>query len=167
MGETERLAFFLLLPLSLALAAWKGGVPERLGALVIVVMAVVQWIAILFDPSEFVSVDPASLITDAVGAVGFGILAVQARRIWPIWAASLQLLSLSAHFARWADIGVPPFVYALMRGAPTFLVLIALLLGTILHMMRLKRHGADPSWQDWSRARAAYGRHPQGFSRRS
>jgi hypothetical protein len=160
------LAFFLLLPLSLVLAAWKGGAPERFGALVIVLMAVVQRIAIQFDPSEFVSVDPASLVTDAVGAIGFGILAVQARRVWPIWAASLQLLSLSAHFARWADIGVPPFVYALMRGTPTFVALAALALGTVLHMIRLRRHGTDPSWQDWSRVRASSGRYPRGFSKR-
>jgi len=157
---SEQLAFFLLLPLSLILATWKGGAPERYGALVIVAMAVIQRIAIVFVPSHFVSVDPAALVTDFVGLTGFGILAVQARRIWPIWAASLQLLSVSAHFARWADIGVPPFVYALMRGSPTFVALAALLVGTVLHMVRLKRHGADPSWQNWSRGSASYDRYP-------
>lgn len=167
MGEDERLAFFLLLPLSLALAIWKGGAPERYGALVIIAMAVVQRAAIQFVPSQFVDVDPASLVSDAIGTIGFGVLAVQARRVWPIWAASLQLLSLSAHFARWADIGVPPFVYALMRGAPTFLVLMALLLGTVLHMIRLRRRGADRSWQNWSRAHASSGRRPRGFSKPS
>jgi hypothetical protein len=165
-GGDERIAFFLLLPLSLLLAIWKGGAPERYGALVIIVMAVVQRIAIAFIPSHFVAVDPASVITDGVGIVGFGVLAVQARRIWPIWAASFQLLSLSAHFARWADIHVPPFVYALMRGAPTFLALTALLLGTMLHMHRLRRRGDDPAWQDWSRTAAASGRHRTNFSKR-
>ena len=167
MGEDERLAFFLLLPLSLALALWKGGAPERYGALVIIAMALFQRVAILFVPSHFVSVDPASLVSDAIGTVGFGILAVQARRVWPIWAASLQLLSLTAHFARWAAIGVPPFVYALMRGTPTFVVLAALVLGTALHRVRIRRHGKDPSWQTWSRAPASSDRYPMGFSRRS
>ncbi|AIT79421.1 hypothetical protein [Novosphingobium pentaromativorans] len=164
--EGEQLAFFLLLPLSLLLAVWKGGAPERYGALVIVAMAVIQRIAIVFVPSHFVSVDPAALVTDFVGLAGFGTLAVQARRIWPIWAASLQLLSVSAHFARWADIGVPPFVYALMRGSPTFLALAALLVGTILHIVRLKRHGADPSWQNWSRGSASSGPYQAGSSNR-
>lgn len=165
MGEDERLAFFLLMPLSLVLALWKGGAPERYGALVIIAMAVFQRIAILFVPSHFVGVDPASLVSDAIGTIGFGVLAVQARRIWPIWAASLQLLSLSAHFARWAAIGVPPFVYALMRGTPTFVVLTALLLGTVLHMVRLRRRGSDPSWQNWSRVPASSGRSRERFSR--
>lgn len=127
------------------------GAPERAGALVFVLMAAVQALVMHFFPSHFVRVDPDSLITDLIGFAGFGYLALEARRFWPLWATSLQVLSLSAHFARWADIGIHPMVYAVMRGAPTFGVAIAIFIGTLLHLQRLRRHGCDLSWQNWSR----------------
>lgn len=150
-----RIAFFLLLLVSVPLALWKGGAPERGGALVILAMIAAQIVGIALLPSDFTNVDPGPLLTDLIGAVGFGYLAIQALRIWPLWAASLQLLALSAHFARWASIKTPAVVYALMRGGPTFLVLLALLVGTVLHVRRCRKHGSDRSWQDWSRILAS------------
>lgn len=152
---TQKTAYFLVLVLSVVLALWKGGAPERMGALVIIAMAVVQAIVRYFSPSAFVRVDTNALISDFVGFVGFGYLAIEARRIWPLWAGALQLLSLSAHFARWADIGIPPLVYAVMRSGPTFGAAIVILIGTVLHLLRLRRLGSDPSWQNWSRSAAA------------
>lgn len=165
MGAPEQTAFFLLLIVAVALAFWQGGAPERWGAAVVLAMALLQVGGESLLPSGFTSVDPLSLMTDVVGAAGFGVLALQARRIWPLWATSLQLLSLSAHFARWADIDIPPIVYAVMRGTPTFLALSAIALGTVLHVLRKRRHGDDPSWQDWSRVAVASGRSHPGFSR--
>ena len=150
MDLIQKAAYFLVLIFSVGLALWKGGAPERLGALVFVLMAVVQALVMVFIPSQFTRVDLDSLVTDLIGFLGFGYLALEARRFWPIWAASLQILSLSAHFARWADIGIYPIVYAVMRGAPTFGVAVAIFIGTILHWHRLRRHGWDRSWQSWS-----------------
>jgi len=166
LGNTEQLAFFLLLVIALVLAFWRGGAPERCGAGVVLAMVLVQFGGESVLPSSFRSVDPTSLMADAVGTAGFGVLALQARRIWPLWATSLQLLSLSAHFARWADIGIPPTVYAVMRGTPTFLALAAIAIGTILHLWRERRHGDDPSWQDWSRVAVASARSREASWRR-
>lgn len=151
MDLTQRIAYFLILILSVGLALWKGGAPERAGALVFIAMAVIQALVMTYMPSRFVRVDPDSLVTDVIGFLGFGYLALEARRFWPIWATSLQILSLSAHFARGADIGIPPMVYAVMRGGPTFGAAIAILVGTLLHWHRLRRRGSDASWQIWSR----------------
>jgi hypothetical protein len=166
LGNSEQLAFFLLLVVAVALAFWQGGAPERWGAAIILAMVLLQVGGESLLPSRFRSVDPTSLLTDAVGTAGFGYLALQARRIWPLWATSLQLLSLSAHFARWADIGIPPTVYAVMRGTPTFLALSAIAIGTILHVWRKQRLGNDPSWQDWSRVAVASGRSREVSSKR-
>ncbi len=163
MGVPEQTAFFLLLIVAVSLAFWRGGAPERWGAAIIVAMVLLQVGGESLFPSGFTSVDPLSLMTDVVGTVGFGVLALQARRVWPLWATSLQLLSLSAHFARWADIDIPPIVYAVMRGTPTFLALLAIVVGTILHVSRRRRLGNDPSWQDWSRVAVASGRSPAAF----
>lgn len=155
MQHVQQITFFLLLGASLGLAFWKGGPPEKGGAIVLLTMAVFQALAINIIPSRFDTVDPGPLLTDLIGALGFGFLAIRAFRIWPLWATALQLLSLAAHFARWADIAVPKMVYALMRGMPTFMVFAALLIGTMLHMARLRRRGYDPSWQNWSRVASA------------
>ncbi len=165
MINTEQLVFFLLLIVSIGLALWKGGAPERWGAVVILTMVGIAAVAEVILPSGFRRVDPFSLLTDLVGTLGFGWLALQALRIWPLWATSLQLLSLSAHFARWADLGIPPLVYAVMRGTPTGFALLALILGTILHLRRLRRDGSDRSWQDWSRATAGSDRFHANYSK--
>ncbi len=144
-----RIAFFALLILSVALAFWKGGKPERLGALVIVMMTVLQLGWRLFSQRYFNTVDVAAVVVDTVGVFGFGTLAVYAQRVWPIWAASLQVLSIASHFAREVDLHVEPLVYFVLRSGPTFLVLLVLLLGTILHQRRLRSSGQDPAWTDW------------------
>lgn len=165
MAHNWQIAFMLLLAFSVSFAIWKGGAPERVGGLLILGMLVWQYTAESIVPSRFTIVDPVPLITDMAGFLGFGFLALQARRFWPLWATSLQLLSLSAHFARWADLEVAPLVYALMRAAPTFGAMIALSCGTVLHLQRLRRHGCDPSWQNWAQAPARSGRSPMPSSR--
>ena len=143
------MAFYALLILSVMFALLRGGKPEQYGALAIIVMTALQFASLLVEPTLFRTVDPASVVVDIFGVATFGALAIYSRRVWPIWAASLQLLSLSSHFARDVDPRVEPIVYVVMATAPTFMLLLALLLGTIFHRRRLRRHGVDPSWMDW------------------
>lgn len=126
--------------------------------MVILAMWALQSIGEFILPSHYQFVDPIAFLTDLVGTVGFGIIALHARRIWPLWATALQLLSLSAHFARWADLAIPRIVYALMRDGPTFIVMIVLLGGTILHIRRMHRGVTDNAWQNWSKRSAGSGR---------
>jgi hypothetical protein len=142
-------AFATILILSISFAFAKGGAPERCGALVIVSMAAIQIGSAFLEPQKFHSVDLGSVIVDAYGVIGFGALALYAKRAWPIWATSLQILSLCSHFARQVDEGVSPMVYGLMKSSPTFLVLVALLVGTAAHTRRVRLRGADPGWMDW------------------
>lgn len=149
MLSSRLVAFFIVLILSVVSALWKGGKPERIGALIILAMAVLQFGFLAVVPRYYRSVDLVSVLVDGVGLVGFGALAVYAHRIWPIWAASLQLLSLASHFSRGVDANVKPLVYVFMKSGPTFLVMIALLLGTILHCRRLRLAGSDRAWTEW------------------
>jgi hypothetical protein len=141
--------FFGLLILSVSLALLKGGKPEKVGALIILGMVALQFASLALEASVYHTVDVASVLVDAFGLISFGVLALHAMRVWPIWAASLQLLSLSSHFARDLDVSVKPLVYVAMKSGPTFFVLVALLMGTILHWHRMKRKGVDPSWKVW------------------
>jgi hypothetical protein len=142
-------AFAMILLLSTSFAFAGGGAPERWGALVIVTMTAIQVASAFSGHQKFYSVDLGSVVVDAYGVIGFGAIALYARRAWPIWATSLQILSLSSHFARQVDQGVSPMVYALMKSSPTFFVLLALFVGTMAHRRRLQLHGKDPGWMDW------------------
>jgi hypothetical protein len=142
-------AFATILILSISFAFARGGAPERWGALVVVTMTAIQVGSAFFHHQKFHSVDLGSVVVDAYGVIGFGAIALYAQRAWPIWATSLQILSLSSHFARQADEGVSPMVYAIMKSSPTFFVLVALLAGTVAHRRRLRVYGKDPGWMDW------------------
>ena len=142
-------AFFGLLVLSVSLALWRGDVPERLGAFIVLQMTGLQFASLAFQPRIYSDVDLASVTIDLLGLVGFGVLATYAKRVWPIWAASLQLLSLIAHFVRQADREAEPMVYVAMKSGPTFLALLALLIGTLMHMRRRRLRLPVSPWKEW------------------
>ncbi len=135
---------------SLGAVAWRGGAPERLGAVVMVVMVAFQMTMEKFIPSEFNNVDISSLGTDIIGLVGFGAIALHARRMWPLWATALQIVCLGAHFSRWASITMSPVAYALIRSVPTAVILLLLLAATVRCVVARRRGQVDVPWQDWS-----------------
>lgn len=149
MPEFGIFTFATILILSVGVAFARGGAPERWGAVVIATMTAIQVTSVFFEHQKFHSVDVTSVVVDTIGVVGFGAIALYARRAWPIWATALQILSLSSHFARQVDAGVSPMVYGLMKSSPTFFVLIALLVATMTHRRRLRAYGNDPGWMDW------------------
>lgn len=136
---------------TLIVVLWKGGAPERYGVATIVAMAVYQLTMETIIPSRFTNVDVASLGADIIGFVGFGALALHARRIWPVWAAALQVICLSAHAARWLSLAISQEAYALTRGVPTAVILVLMLGATVQCIISRRRGEADPQWQDWAR----------------
>lgn len=136
-------AFYTLMVAALLLAFRCGGKPERAGAAIVVAMVLLQFGLRLFIEPKLAVVDPRALVVDFVGFTGFLWIALAARRYWPFFAAALQLLSLGSHFARVAERAVDPFVYVLMSGAPTALVLICLIIGTL--NFRRHRRSRNPA----------------------
>ena len=159
--------FLLSLLGALILAFFKGGAVEKRGALVLLAMATWQYSASFLVPPRFVATDNISLIGDMIGLGGFALIALNARRTWPIWASAFQLLSLSGHFARSVELSFAPIIYSWMRTLPTAGAILALLLGTLFHMWRIRRFGVDPSWQDWLQVeqRASIRRHLRSLRR--
>lgn len=141
--------FWVVYVPSLGIGLWKGGVPERFGAATLCAIPVLQFTWYASIPAEYQHVDPISLAADLVGVLGFGYLALNARRVWPIWACAFQLLSLSGHFARIVEISGHPVIYAWMKSSPTLLAAVSVFLGTLCHRRRLMSSGTDVSWVDW------------------
>lgn len=123
----------LLAILSIIIAFAFGGKAERYGGIVIIAMILVTDCGLIFANKQFKSVDVVELIDDLIGFGGFAIIGIYGARIWPLWAASLQLISVGAHFVRALEIPVRPIVYAWMKGGPTWAVLVLLIVGSLIN----------------------------------
>ena len=141
--------FYAVLVLAVVSALVQGGAPERLGAAIIVLLLVLQILAAVVRPPRLDTIDPVAVIIDVLGSLSFGALSLYARRAWPIWATAFQILSLNSHFAQGVDPAKHPGIYVVMKSGPTFLVLVALLIGTIFHRRRLRAQGSDAAWMGW------------------
>lgn len=130
--------YLLILTGTILLALFKGGSAERQGAVVLCIMALTQYPLSIILPPTYQTVDLASLVTDLIGVIGFGAIALTSKRFWPLWAASLQLLSCSAQFARAVQPQIEGLVYAVMKSAPSGIIIVMIATATISAMRRRK-----------------------------
>jgi hypothetical protein len=141
----------VVLNLSLAvfavLAALRfGSIPEKRASVIIIIMLMMDFVGHYIYQGRYFSVDPLSFIVDMIGLVGFGWIGINSKRIWPLWAASLQLLSVGAHFVRALELPVRPIVYAWMKSGPTWGVILLLIVATVTHCWRKPPSVSEPSW---------------------
>ncbi len=143
--------FYVVFFVGLPLAAWFGGAPERWGVAAFTGMLIVQALpyGTVVDP-VFDSVDLVLLTSDTLAFAAFFTIALNARRLWPLFAASLQLISVLGHFARGVT-DIIGFSYSLLNNVPTTLVLILVLVGAVMHQLRLRRRGEDQDWVPFKR----------------
>jgi len=121
-----------ILALALGLPFLAGERPERQGGMVLLAMTVIAFGGSGLFGRVYRTVDPVGLAVDLVGFAGFTILALRAPRYWPLWASSLQLLSLIAHLIRFLEVKVAPVTYAVMKTAPSYLLMACLIAGSLL-----------------------------------
>ncbi|MBC2669690.1 hypothetical protein ACFOON_12985 [Novosphingobium piscinae] len=137
----------LLLGLVAVISALRlGGDIERRGAWLIVAMYGLGFAGDWLLGSRSAPLSPAALAQDLVAFVGFSYLGIYSKRVWPLWAAAFQLLSVGAHGVRAFEIAVRPIVYAWMMTGPTWAVLVLLLIGTFGHRRRMSSSASARSW---------------------
>lgn len=131
--------------------AWKcGAAPERRGAATLLIVLLLSMVRTQLVGFNIGGLDWTGLAIDTFAFLIFSRVAIHAWRVWPIWAASLQLLAVFSHAVRVLEIDMDPLAYGIMRSGPTYFVAITLLIGTISHR-RLMRAGVNrPCWRDWS-----------------
>jgi hypothetical protein len=105
---------------------------ERYGAFIILIMSSISYGRILLIPPGYTNLDQIALAEDLFGFVAFSAIGIYFKKVWPLWAAALQLLSVGAHFVRVLELPVRPIVYAWMKSGPTWAVLVILIFATIL-----------------------------------
>jgi hypothetical protein len=126
----------------------RGGPPERFAAKIIIVWMMVDLCYhLIFGPSGFVEVDPAHLFIDGLELAALIGLALQANRIWPLWAAAAGLMMFSAHIVALIDMGGMRRAYWAMVQFPLYIQLLALVCGVAFHTRRVRRIGHYRSWR--------------------
>jgi len=151
-----------LLAITLAASLRWGAAPERLCAAVIVGMqgADAALHAIAGRGAFYHSVDVGHLAIDLLAALAFLHIAVNANRIYPLWLAAFQLISVLAHFARQASDTVAGLAYAYLGYGPFYLEIVVVLGGIALHARRVRRTGIYRSWRVSSNPSRALTRKP-------
>lgn len=149
-----RIAIFVMLLIAVAAFAFrKGGGPERAMAIILMTMAGADQALHLFVPPRFASIDTGHLAIDLAAAIATTLLALVAHRFWPMIAAVFQILPLTAHVGKAADMSVHPIAYQTMQVAASWPLLLLLALATWRHMRRLRANGSDRSWHaSWRRS---------------
>jgi hypothetical protein len=139
-------AFYGGAAIVLVLVPFLGGKPERYCIAIMFGSLVAQTILhSVFGAVQFDEVDWIVLVADALILFGMAWIAVSADRIWPIFAASLALISLVSHLAR-QFTDMLGFSYAQYNVVPTGLILLLVFLGTVCHRIRLRIFREDPDW---------------------
>ena len=132
----------------LAALLWGGG-PERLIALV--------WLALfkgldaayhaLFDTAfRLNDIDVFHAMNDLFAGAAFIVIALNANRMYPLWIAAFQLITVAAHLARDMVEAMTPIAYAVMAFGPAYFQVIIFGAGLVLHHRRVKSYG---NYRDW------------------
>ena len=137
-------------------AGWRGGGPERWAAGLALLAGLATTSLPVIPHRSYYGVEWEQLGIDVGLLIGLIGLAAVADRFWPIWAASVQLLTIAVHGVIGADPSILPIVYARFAGELGYFVLALLALGAWRH----QRRAPEPDWS--ARARP---RHENGAGR--
>ncbi|MBD3730729.1 MAG: hypothetical protein IE933_13595 [Sphingomonadales bacterium] len=126
----------------------RGGSPERAGAIAILFWSGADPLYhLLAGASEFYRVDPGHVALDCSLLFVWVIIATKANRIWPLWAAAVQLIASMGHIAAVIDSGGMQRAYFAMTQTPPLLEFLILLGGTWCHVRRENRIGSYSDWR--------------------
>lgn len=142
-----KLALFnVLLLVCCGYALLRGGAPERIGAAIFAIGTALTRLAASGSAGRFGSVEVGIFVVDLAALVAFLILALCARRFWPLWMTALQAVGTASHLAKLANPEMIPWAYAFLLGIWSYPMLILLTIGTYNHQQRLRRFGSDQAW---------------------
>lgn len=133
----------------IALALWKGGGPERgiAGTFLFVLVGDRLYHWAFGAGTTWLSVDLGHFLIDAIALAMFASIALRANRVYPLWLASFQLMTVISHPVRAINPRTVEGVYAILNYAPSYLELLVFGLGIVAHLQRQARFGPYRSWQ--------------------
>lgn len=121
----------------------KGGWPERIGSLVLIVGSFLTLAVASSLQQRFASVETGILIVDVGVLFAFLALALTTDRYWPLWTTALQLLVVLAHLARWADPEMFRQGYGFILAVWSYMQLLVIALGVRAHQKQRLKTSAE------------------------
>lgn len=145
----DRVLLFNLLQLASTLYALRrGGAPERVVGLALVVAAGVTWMLLSDYNVSYVGMEVGVMIVDVLLLTLLVVVALHADRRWVSWAAALHALGTGMHFAQAVSPEGNRLAYAILSAVCSYPMMLLLALGTVRHVRRVSDQGWD---LDWSR----------------
>lgn len=140
--------FVLVSILGAAALRW-GAPPERIcvATLVIVTFGDPLYHLLMHQSPIYRTVDIGHLVMDLGVAAIFVAVALRANRVYPLWLAAFQLVSVLSHFAREVTDSFPKLAYGLMSYGPFYVILLIMAGGIAFHARRAKYLGRYRSWR--------------------
>ncbi|TXC71666.1 hypothetical protein FSB78_12455 [Sphingomonas ginsenosidivorax] len=129
-------------------ALWRGGAPERVLGLALLLAAVSTQVLQDDMAVRFAGVELDVLLVDLALLAVMLAITLHADRFWPAWATALHLLGTGAHLARAISPDVIRLTYAVLAAAWSYPIVVLLVIGTLRHASRIRSKGWD---LDWSR----------------
>lgn len=122
-------ASLIVLVITAAIALWRGGGPERMAA----VAMVVAWFATVFVQNNLqrFGVQTSVMLVDAGLMAVLLYVALTSDRWWPMWATGFQAMNVVLHLTVMADAKVWGWAYFVAGSIFSYLVMLALFLGSV------------------------------------
>jgi hypothetical protein len=119
------------------LAFWRGGAPERIVASI----CFLDWTLtpILQHVSDRAHFEVSVFAVDSLVLGALLSIALTKDRFWPLWATAFQLLELLIHVAMLIDHRVSARAYFIGTELASYLILVALALGTLVEATGARR----------------------------
>lgn len=137
-----RYSIQVALLLLVAYLAWRrGGKPEKQVASILGGMHAINLANALFGGgwTDYSELPGFRIALDALGLLLITYVAVTADRWWPLWVASLQLVTVLAHVLRLIDAQLPQLIYIVMERWPFWAMIVVTGLGTLQYLRRKAR----------------------------
>lgn len=138
--------FNALLIVACGYAIGRGGQPERLTGLVLLLAAAMTWLVQQTIAVPYYRVGIGGSLIDVVLLTGLVALALKADRFWTLWIVALHALGTSAHIAKAIDPDIDRLAYAILVKVWSYPIILILAVATVRHQRRLKSVGSDVDW---------------------
>lgn len=107
----------------------RGRSDERIAAATCIVATFAT--NLVYSPTgSFVGVERGVMLVDLAALTAFTVLALRSERFWPLWAAGLQLATVSAHVVKSIELDIMPQAYAAAARFCVYPIFLIIVVGT-------------------------------------